>query len=338
MTITCPKCKSAFPLTEQALAGHIESEVARRIAPERRALIAEATRNAQRANDLEQKLGEVDLEIERRLRERLEAATSSIKETVEQKYALQIHDQKLKLDQARAHAEDLQRRLEQGSQQLQGESAEICIEAELRAAFPGDTFAPVATGERGGDLVQIVVAQGGQVCGKILWESKRTKHWNAAWLEKLRADQRDCGADVSVLVSQAVPPDVTSFKNVDDVWVTRRPLIVPIASMLRSALIRCAVLRTMSQGRQTKADLVYDYLTSASFVHRIMPVIESLAHMRRDLDSKRTRAEREFAKEEQRIAMAQLGVDRLIGDLQGIAGITVEELEELPLPALIAAG
>ena len=377
MTITCPNCKMEFPLNERALAGQIESEVAKRVAAQRKALLDEAAHEAATAaaatieekdrtlkalrvsigeyreklaaaqsdqlelertrNALAQKLGEADLEVERRVRERLSGATLTIKETVEQRYALQIQDRDTKLGQLRTQVEELQRRLEQGSQQIQGESQEISIEAELRAAFPTDTFTPIAKGQPGGDLLQIVVARGGQVCGKILWESKRTKHWNAAWLEKLRADQRDSGGDVSVLVSQAVPADVTSFKNIDDVWVTRRPLIVPIASMLRSALMRCAVLRTMSQGRQTKAELVYDYLTSASFVHRITPVIESLAHMRRDLDTKRTRVERELAREEQRIALAQGSVERLIGDLQGIAGITIDELDELPLPALVAA-
>jgi hypothetical protein len=337
MTITCPKCKSEFPLTEEALAGQIEGEVARRIAPERKALIAEATRNARRANDLEQKLGEVDLEVERRVRERLDGATLGVKETVEQHYALQLQDRDTKLGQLRTQIEDLQRRLAQGSQQLQGESQELSVEQELRAAFPGDTFTPVAKGEPGADLLQIVVAQGGQVCGKILWECKRTKNWNAAWLEKLRGDQRASNADVSVLVSQAVPADVTSFKHIDDVWVTRRPLIVPVASMLRAALIRCAFARVTSQGRHTKADLVYDYLTGSSFAHRIMPVIESLTHLRRDLDAKRTRIERELAKEEQRIVVAQTSVQRLIGDLQGIAGVTIEELEEAPIPALVAA-
>ncbi len=377
MTITCPKCKAEFPLNERALAGQIESEVSKRVAAQRKRLADEAAHDAPTAaaatieeknrtlkalqasvgeyrdklaaahaeqlelermrNALAQKLGEADLEVERRVRERLDGAALSIKETVAQDYALQLQDRDTKLGQLRTQVEQLQRKLAQGSQQLQGESQELTIEHELRAAFPGDTFTPIAKGEHGADLLQIVVAQGGQVCGKILWESKRTKNWNAAWLEKLRADQRASKADVSVLVSQAVPSEVTSFKNIDDVWVTRRALIVPIASMLRAALIRCAVVRATSQGRQTKADMVYDYLTGAGFANRIMPVIESLAHLRRDLDAKRARAERELAKEEQRIALAQGSVERLIGDIQGIAGITIEELDTVPMPALVAA-
>lgn len=338
MTITCPNCKSAFALTERALAGHIESEVAKRIASERERLIAEAARNAQRANELAQKLGEADLEVERRVSERLDGATLNVKETLEQRYALQIQDRELKLNQARARVEELQRQIAQGSQQLQGESQEVSIEHELRAAFPTDSFEPVAKGECGADLVQTVVSHGGQLCGTILWECKRTKNWNAAWLEKLRADQRESGADVSVLVSQAVPAGVTSFKNIDDVWVARRPLIVPIASVLRASLVRIALARATSQGRQTKAEMLYDYLTGSGFAHRIMPVIESLAHMRRDVEIRRARVERELAREEQRIRVAQVGVERIVGDVTGIAGITIEELEPAEMPALVAAG
>ncbi|HEY1976390.1 MAG TPA: DUF2130 domain-containing protein [Candidatus Baltobacteraceae bacterium] len=378
MTITCPKCKTEFPLTERALAGQIEGEVAKRVAAQRKRLADEAAHDAQIAaaaaieekdrtlkalrtsvgdyrdklaaaqadqlelersrNALAQKLSEADLEVEQRVRGRVDGETLRMKERIKEQYELQVHDRDLKLGQARTQIEDLQRRLAQGSQQLQGESQEISIEQELRAAFPTDTFTPIAKGECGADLLQTVVAPGGQVCGTILWESKRTKNWNAAWLEKLRADQRESKADVSVLVSQAVPADVTSFKNVDDVWVTRRPLIVPIASMLRSALVRVAFVRATSQGRQTKADMVYDYLMGADFRHRVMPVLESLAYMRTDLNAKRARIERELAKEEQRITIAQVSVQRLLGDIQGIAGITIEELDELPMPALVAAG
>lgn len=378
MTITCPKCNSAIPLTERALAEQIETEVTKRVMSERKQLADEAARNARteasarleeqaremaalrtslgehrdklaaaqtnelelerERNELSQKLTEVDLEVERRVHKELESVSLTVKHSLEQHYVLEIQDRDTKLDQMRTQVEDLQRRLVQGSQQLQGESQEVSIENELRSAFPTDSFTPVPKGESGADLLQTVVSNGGQVCGTILWESKRTKNWNAGWLEKLRADQRECCADVSVLVSQAVPSDVTSFKNIDDVWVTRRPLIVPIASMLRSALLRIALVRATSQGRQTKAELVYDYLTDSRFAHRIMPVIESLGNMRRDVGARRERIERELAREEQRILTAQDSVQRLIGDIQGIAGVTIEELEETPRPALVAAG
>jgi len=129
--------------------------------------------------------------------------------------------------------EDLKRRAEQGSQQIQGEVQELELEALLRAKFPCDTIEPVPKGEFGGDALQRVVSPLGQVCGMILWESKRTKNWSDGWLTKLRDDQRTAKAEISVLVSQVLPKGVENFDLVDHVWVTHPSVAIPVGIMLR---------------------------------------------------------------------------------------------------------
>jgi hypothetical protein len=169
--------------------------------------------------------------------------------------------------------EELNRKVEQGSQQLQGEAQELQLEAMLCAKFPHDTIERVAKGETGGDLLQHVVGPNGQHCGTIIWESKRTKNWSDGWLPKLREDMRAANADVALLVSQALPKTVPSFDLIEGVWVTEPRCALPVAIALRQSLIAVASAKTAVDGQQTKVELVYRYLTGPRFRHRIEAIV-----------------------------------------------------------------
>lgn len=160
--------------------------------------------------------------------------------------------------------EDLKRKAEQGSQQLQGETSELELEALLRASFPGDLIEPVLTGQNGGDLLHRVLGPGGQVCGTILWESKRTKNWSHDWFAKVRNDQRAAKAEISLIVSSALPEGLETFDVIDNVWVAAPRFSIPLATVLRQWLIDVAASRTPQEGQQTKMELVYAYLTGPS--------------------------------------------------------------------------
>ncbi|XVJ58847.1 MAG: DUF2130 domain-containing protein [Tepidisphaera sp.] len=233
------------------------------------------------------------------------------------------------IDDLKRLTEDLKRKAEQGSQQLQGEVLELDLEASLRAAFPRDTVEPVAKGAFGGDAVQRVLGSGVATVGTILWESKRTKTWSDGWLAKLRSDQRTAKADIAVLVTSALPKGVEQFGQVDGVWVCAVGVAVPLACVLRQALIDVAGARASAEGVQTKMELVYRYLTGPGFKQRVEAIVEAFTTMREDLETEKKFVMRQWAKRDMQIANVLASTMGMHGDLQGIAGGSVPEIAGL---------
>jgi hypothetical protein len=174
-----------------------------------------------------------------------------------------------------------------GSQQFQGEVQEPELENLLRAKFLFDNIEPVPKGEFGGDALQRVVSASGQPSGTILWESKRTKNWSDGWLVKLREDQRTAKAEVAVLVSQVLPKGVEAFDVVDGVWATNPCAALPVSTVLRHTLLQVSMARQVSEGQQTKTEMVYQYLTGPRFRHRVEAIVEAFSSMQEDLDKER---------------------------------------------------
>ncbi|MDH4154180.1 MAG: DUF2130 domain-containing protein, partial [Nitrospira sp.] len=230
--------------------------------------------------------------------------------------------------------EELKRRAEQGSQQLQGEVQELELEAVLRTKFPRDTIEPVPKGEFGGDALQRVMGPLGQLCGTILWESKRTKNWSDGWLVKLRDDQRTAKADIAIIVSQTLPKDVESFDLVDGIWVTNAKSVFSLAVALRHSLIELASARQALDGQQTKTEMVYQYLTGPRFRHRVEAIVEAFSSMQEDLDREKKAITKQWAKREEQIERVMQATVGMYGDLQGIAGKSIQEIDGLELKTL----
>jgi hypothetical protein len=230
--------------------------------------------------------------------------------------------------------EELKRKAEQGSQQLQGEVQELGLESTLKTRFPCDIFESVPIGQHGGDLLQKVIGSLQQVCGTILWESKRTKAWNDGWLAKLRDDQRNAKAEFAVIVSQVLPKDVDVFDLVDGVWVTSYRTVIPVAIALRHSLTELAIARQAGEGQHTKMDMIYQYLTGPRFRHRIQAIVEKISDMQADLEKERRTMTKLWAKREEQIRCVVESTAGMYGDLQGIAGKGLTEIEGLELAAL----
>jgi hypothetical protein len=207
---------------------------------------------------------------------------------------------------------------------LQGEVQELELENLLRVKFPFDSIEPVAKGEFGGDVLQRVISQTGQQSGAILWESKRTKNWNDGWLTKLREDQRTARAEISVLVSQVLPKGVEAFDVIDGVWVTSPRAALPVATMLRHTLLQVSMARQVSEGQQTKTEMVYQYLTGPRFRHRVEAIVEAFSSMKDDLDKERKVITKQWAKREEQIERVMGATVGMYGDLQGIAGKSLQ--------------
>src|SRR5688572_18794716 len=223
--------------------------------------------------------------------------------------------------------EELRRKAEQGSQQLQGEVQELELESMLGSAFVYDTIARVPKGEFGGDVLQrVVMNQTGAVCGTILWESKRTKSWSDSWLAKLRQDQRAAKADIAVMVSQALPKGVKHFELIDGVYVVSPQCVKPVAEMLRGLLVEVAGARLAAEGTETKAAVVYQYLTGARFKQHMQAIVEAFTTMQEDLGAEKKVMMKQWAKREMQIERVVGSTAGLYGDLQGIVGRTLGEI------------
>ena len=279
---------------------------------------------------------EIDLTVEKRVQEGLTATREQAKKEAEDTLKFKVMEKEQTIASMQKQIEELKRKAEQGSQQLQGEVQELELEALLSTKFPLDQIQPVPKGEFGGDVLQRVTSSLGQVCGTILWESKRTKNWSDGWLMKLREDQRQAKAELSVIVSQTLPKGVDTFDLVERVWVTHPKAALPVAVVLRQSLIEVAAAKKSTEGQQTKMEMVYDYLMGPRFRQRVLAIMEAFSTMQEDLDKERKVITKQWAKREEQIGRVMQGTVGMYGDLQGIAGKTLQEIEGLELKALDA--
>ena len=279
---------------------------------------------------------ELELTVQKRIQEGLAVARQDAKKEAEDELNLKVKEKEQTIAAMQKQIEELKRKSEQGSQQLQGEVQELELENLLRSKFPFDAIEPVPKGEYGGDVVQRVVGAGGQPSGTILWESKRTKNWSDGWLTKLREDQRTAKAEIAVLVSQVLPKGVETFEMVEGVWVTHPRAALPVAMILRQSLLEIAMARQASEGQQTKTEMIYQYLTGPRFRQRVEAIVEAFSTMQEDLDKERKAIMKQWAKREEQIERVMGATVGMYGDLQGIAGKSLQEIEGLSLQALAA--
>ena len=277
---------------------------------------------------------ELELTVAKRVQDGLADVRTLAKKEAEDEQKLKVMEKEQTIAAMQRQIEDLKRRAEQGSQQLQGEVQELELENLLRSKFPFDAIEPVPKGEFGGDVLHRVVSTGGQAGGTILWEFKRTKNWSDAWLVKLRDDQRTAKAEIAVIVSQILPKGVETFEMVEGVWVTHPRAALPVAMILRQSLLEIALARQSSEGQQTKTEMVYQYLTGPRFRQRVEAIVEAFSTMQEDLDKERKVIIKQWAKREEQIERVMGATVGMYGDLQGIAGKSLQEIEGLELHSL----
>jgi hypothetical protein len=285
--------------------------------------------------ELEDKKREFALDLQKGIAAGLEQARAQALREAQATLDLKVQDRENTIAQLRDQITSLQRRAEQSSQQAQGESLELALEQQLRTQFPFDLIEPVAKGEFGGDVLQHVRDNTGQLCGKILWESKRTRAWSDGWLSKLKHDQRSASADIAVIVSQTMPKDVVHFEQLDGIWVSSLTCIPSVASALRISLIELAILRRSNEGQTTKSQQIYTYLTGPRFKHRVECIAEKFTELRKDLDAERKWMNKQWAKRDRELTTVLEATSGMYGDLQGIAGRSLQEIDVLEGPLLL---
>jgi hypothetical protein len=280
---------------------------------------------------------DVRKQVDAKLAERV-----SLARTQEQEQArLDKAELQKKLDDATAQMAVMQRKMVQGSQQLQGEVLELAIEDALQRAFPLDVIEEVKKGARGGDIIQRVTSRSGQAAGVVLWESKRARDWSPAWIAKLKDDMRGCGADIGILVSMtaAIPKEWSDgqlFGLHDDVWVTTWSAAVQLAQVLRSGLLDVHKQRLISAGKGEKMEAVYDYLTSPQFAQKLKAVYGAFQKMREELEAERSVTMQRWARREKQLQSGMAELLGVAGDIQGLAQQELPALELEPPPGTVS--
>jgi hypothetical protein len=243
---------------------------------------------------------------------------------------LKLAEKEKQIQDAKKANEELKRKLEQGSQQLQGEVLELQLEEMLRSAFPMDQIEPVPKGVNGADIIQRVISRSGRVCGTIVWETKCTKAWSDGWLPKLKEDQRRLTAEVAVLVSEALPKDCSTFIHMNGIWVTGSPCAISLGAVLRMQLMQIASARAAAAGAKQKSEVLYEYVVgSTEFRHRVEAIAEAFIGMQMGLQEEKRAAQRQWAKREKQIEQVISNTAGMYGELQALTGLP-------DLPALTA--
>ncbi|MCC6428652.1 MAG: DUF2130 domain-containing protein [Phycisphaerales bacterium] len=285
-----------------------------------------------------QELEEAQREFELQKQRAIDAERGKIQEKAQRDAAEEFRLKAMEKDKILADTQrqlaEATRKLEQGSQQLQGETQELHLESVLRATFPRDTIEPVPKGQFGGDVLQRVAGPLGHTAGTILWESKRTQSWSDKWLEKLRSDQREAKAEVCAILTSVMPKGIETFGVLEEVWVCSRACVIPVATALRYALVEVSLARAASEGRQTKQELLYSYLTGPGFRHRIAAIMEAFQGMQQELEAEKRVIQKQWAKRQRQIESVILNTAAMYGELQGIAGKSMPEIQSLELKAL----
>lgn len=275
-----------------------------------------------------------ELEVARKLdEERNKIRMAALAQATEENQ-LKLAEKDLALKSLNKKINELKQKVEQGSQQVQGEVQELALEAMLPAEFPGDVIKPVGKGVRGADVLQQVYDATGRECGSILWESKRTKNWQDSWLNKLMDDQQEAKASCACIVSSALPEDVQHFDERSGVWVASWTCVRSVAIALRHALIETSRARRATEGQHGKMELVYNYISSGEFALRVKGIVSPYIEMQADLESEKRAFNRQWNKRQKQLDRAIASTTGLFGDLQGIMGTGLEVIEGMDALAI----
>ena len=252
-----------------------------------------------------------------------ESDRTSVKET---EYQLKLKELEKQLDDQRKLAEEMKRKSEQGSMQLQGEAQELLLEEMLRDHFPFDSISEVGKGVEGADCIQHVMNKLGTECGRIIFESKRTKAFSNAWIDKLKTDMRNKKADVAILVTQAYPKEMNCFGERDGVWICSFGEVLALTTALRHTRISISETKKAEENRGDKMHLLYDYLTGNEFRQNIETIVEGFLSMKNSIARERIQMEKLWKEREKQLEKVLISTSGMYGSIKGIAGASIGDI------------
>lgn len=290
--------------------------------------------------ELKNKEAEIEINVQKELQKERAKLSEEIRKIEEQKVAARETEHQLKerellkqLDDQKKLVEEMRRKQEQGSMQLQGESQELLLEEILKERFPFDTIEEVGKGVEGADCILVVRNNKGDECGKIIFESKRTKGWNNSWVDKLKGDMRKKQADLAILVSQVYPKGMECFGEKDGVWIANFREVIHLTVALRNAIIRVAETKKSEENKGEKMQMLYNYLTGIEFRQNIEAIVEGFISMKNSITRERVQMEKIWKEREKQLDKVLMSTSGLYGSIKGIAGASVQDIPMLESPA-----
>lgn len=291
-----------------------------------------AVENEQLKRKLDTHRSEVELQMQIKLTEELRKNRDEIRIDEQKRADLKQKELEKQLDDQKKIIETLQRKSVQGSMQLQGEVQELAIEDYLRAEYPMDEIEEVRKGVRGADCVQRVHTRQIHHAGTIYYESKRTKDFQAGWIDKLKEDMRLVGADMGVLITQSMPKDMPCMGERQGVWICSYDDFKAMVGILRHGLIGVATALRSQENKTDKLNLLYSYLTGNDFKMQIEAIVEGFNQMQEDLQKEKIAMHRIWAQREKVIDKVLLNTAQFYGNVKGIAGNVIPRISVLDLP------
>jgi len=271
------------------------------------------------------------LDLEKQLLERAKEIEDRAKKMESEKFDLKIKELEKKLSDQVELAETMRRKAEQGSMQLQGEVQELALEEMLRNVFPFDAIEEVGKGVKGADCIQHVRNGQAQLCGKIIYESKRTKAFTNEWIEKLKTDMRAQQADIAVIVTETLPKEMDNFGMKDGVWVCRFTDIKALSFLLRDSLIKIHGAVASQENKGDKMHLLYNYLTGNEFKQQIEAIVEGFVTLKDSIGKEKLQMEKIWKEREKQLEKVLLNTTHFYGSVKGIAGNAIGEIKALEL-------
>lgn len=289
-------------------------------------------------NELKEKQEQLELRIQKERLETERLVEEKVKKTEAEKFEMQKREFQKKMDDQRKLIDEMKRKAEQGSMQMQGEVQELAIEDELRAQFAFDMIEEVSKGVRGADCIQTVRNSLGIACGKIIYESKRTKNFSNDWIDKLKDDMRLAGADIPVLITETPPKEQKSFALINGVWVCTFSEFKSLAFALRDGLIRVQQVSDANENKGDKMQMLYTFLTGNEFRSQVEAIIEGFNVLRDDLEREKRAMNNIWKKREKQIEKVMLNTTNMYGSIEGIAGAAIQPIKALGFNDLLDEG
>ncbi len=271
-------------------------------------------------------------EAERALNQKLIEEKEKIRKIEQDRNELAFKELHKQLEDQKRLTEEMKRKQEQGSMQLQGEVQELAIEEWLASCFPLDIIEEIKKGARGGDCIQTVNTRTRQNCGTIYYESKRTKDFQPSWIEKFKNDIRDKGSDIGVLVTEILPSDLDRMGLKEGIWICTYEEFKGLCKVLREAIIQISNATASQENKGDKMSLLYDFLTSNTFRLQIEAIVEGFTQMQADLDSEKRAMQRIWKMREKQLEKVITNTIEMHGSIKGIAGNAIQDIKQLDMP------
>lgn len=274
----------------------------------------------------------LEAESQTRLNEIISLEKEKIKRVEEERNEMKMRELMKQLEDQKKLTSEMRRKQEQGSMQMQGEILELAIEEWLTSEFPLDTIEEIKKGARGGDCIQIVNTRDVLNCGRIYYESKRTKEFQANWIEKFKNDMREKGVDIGVIVTEAMPAGMERMGQLNGIWICKFEDFKSLAAILRESLIRVSLALVSQENKGDKMTMLYDFLTGSEFRMRIEAIVEGFTQMKAGLETEKRAMQKIWKEREKQIEKVVINTIEMYGSVKGIAGSAVQSVAALELP------